>query len=344
MRWESLYVAGLAAHLPRRVETAAKAVAEGRYDERECAANGIRQVRVSDDGETGPVMAAAAGREAVRRSGRRPGDFGPVFHAYVGHQGQDLWTPASYVRGETVGGHGLALEVRQGSNGGLASVELAAAHLAVHPDTDALVTTGDAFRLPYFDRWTSDRQQPHGDGAGALVLSSRGGFARLRATASYGDPSLEVLYRGGRWTDAPFEDGKPLRLGERQEEYLMREEDAFDRVGQRIAEGSRKVLATALDDAGIELSDARFFVHPNIAESVVEYSFYEYGLGVERSRTTYDWGQDFGHMGAGDELIGMNHVVEERDPRPGDFLVAMGVGAGFVWTVAVLEFLETPRW
>ncbi|MDV5145200.1 hypothetical protein R1T08_13470 [Streptomyces sp. SBC-4] len=49
-------------------------------------------------------------------------------------------------------------------------------------------------------------------------------------------------------------------------------------------------------------------------------------------------------MGAGDQLIGMNHVAEARNPRPGDFLVTMGVGVGFMWTVAVLEFTGTPAW
>ncbi|MDB1089559.1 ketoacyl-ACP synthase III family protein [Streptomyces sp. ACA25] len=345
MRWNNLYVAGLGSYLPPQVETAEEAVAAGRYDSRESVTNGIRQVRVADDTETGPVMAARAGREAVRRAGLEGGGIDLVLHAYVGHQGQELWTPASYVQAETVGGNAPAIEIRQGSNGGLAAVETAASHLAARPDAGAaLVTTGDAFRLPYFDRWSSDRQQPHGDGAGALVLSSRAGFARVLSSASYSAPALEPLYRGAAWTDAPFHDGKPVELGNRQHAFLMREENSYEQVGEQIGEGSRTVLDRALADAGIALDDAQFFIHPNVAESVVEYSFYQYGLGVDRSRTVYDWAQDFGHMGAGDEIIGLHHLVESRRPRPGDLAIAMGVGAGFVWTVLVLEFLDVPHW
>ncbi|MFG2134419.1 ketoacyl-ACP synthase III family protein [Streptomyces sp. NPDC048751] len=345
MRWDNVYVAGLGAYLPETVETADQAVAAGRYDAEEAKANGIRAVRVASADEPGPVMAAAAGKQAVERAGLPADRYGVVLHACVGHQGQDFWTPVNYVQNEAVGGSGLTIEVRQGSNGGLAGVELAASHLAARQDPQAaLVTTGDAFRLPYFDRWGTDSQQVYGDGAGAIVLSNRGGFARLRSTASYSDSSLEPIYRGTEgWTDGPFLDGKPVDLRTRKTDYLLKEEGAYDRVIQQMTKHASSVLQEALDDADAKLSDARFFVHANIAETIAEFSFYSL-LGVDRATTVYDWGQDLGHMGAGDQLIGINHVVEAREPRPGDLLVTMGVGVGFMWTVAVLEFLDTPKW
>lgn len=110
-----------------------------------------------------------------------------------------------------------------------------------------------------------------------------------------------------------------------------------------MTKNASQVLQEALDDADAKMSDARFFVHANIAETIVQYSFHSL-LGVDRATTTYDWGLDYGHMGAGDQIIGMNHVAEARNPHPGDLLITMGVGVGFMWTVAVLEFLESPAW
>lgn len=345
MRWENLYVAGLGAYLPERVQTAEEAVAAGIYNAEESTANGIRAVRVAGDGESPAEMAAAAGRQAVARSGHGHEDFGLVLHACVAHQGQEMWTPVNYVQNETVGGSGAAIEIRQGSNGGLAGVELAASYLTARPSqTAALVTTGDAFLLPYFDRWGSDSQQVYGDGAGALVLSSRGGFARLRSTASYSDSSLEPIYRGvDGWTPAPFHDQRPVDLRSRKSDYLLRNEDAYDTVIQRMTKNVGIVLQEALDDADTNLAGTSFFVHANIAETIAQFSFYTL-LGVDRSTTTYDWGQDFGHMGAGDQLIGLNHLVESGRPKPGDLVVTLGVGTGFMWTVAVLEFLDVPQW
>ncbi len=345
MRWDNLYVAGLGAYLPEQVQTAEEAVALGQYDAEESIGNGIRAVRVANDEEAPPVMAAAAGNQAVQRSGVAHEDFGLVLHASIGHQGQEFWTPANYVQNETVGGTGSALEIKQGSNGGLAATELAASYLASRPDVPAaLITVADAFKPPYFDRWASDNQQVYGDGAGALVLSTRGGFAKLLSTASLTDSSLEPVYRGVHgWTKAPFEDGKPVDLRSRKSDYLLRHEDAYEQVIGQMTAHAGTVLQAALDDADTKLSDTQFFVHANIAESIANFSFYMM-LGIDRSTTTYDWGQDIGHCGGADQLLGLNHLIETGRPQPGDKIVAMGVGVGFMWTVAVLEIVSTPSW
>lgn len=338
-------MAGVGKYLPPRVITTEQAVRQGLYDARACAANGYRSVRVAGEGETGPVMAAAAARVAVERSGLASDDFGLVLHAHVGHQGRDLWSPASFVQNETVGIGGPAFDVRAGSNGGLSALELAASYIAVRPDaTAALVTAGDAFQLPYIDRWTADERFVAGDAAAALVLSKRGGFARLLSSVSAGDPTLEIVDRGSQpWTAAPFEQGKPVDLSERRREYLMRDEYTWGSVQERVAKTADWVMQTALQEAGTDLAGVRFLVHTAHSEPVAQLGIYG-RLGFERAKTSFDWALTVGQAGAADELLGMTYLVESGRPRPGDLLVAAGSGAGYVWTVAVFEFLETPRW
>ncbi len=341
MRWDDVYVAGTGAHLPDRVEVVEDAIAAGRCTEQDRRTTGIRSVTVAAPDETGPVMAAAAARDAVDDAaghGVSPVEIGLVLHAYVGHQGQDVWTPANFVQQESIGGDAPAAEVVQGSNGGLMALDLAASHLVARAGTAALVTTGDAFHLPWFDRWATDRSQPHGDAGAAVVLSRRGGTARLLSTASRSDPSLEVLMRGRCWTSGPFADGTTLDLAARQHEYLLSAPDlSFEEVGERIGRLAADVLDEALKDADAELADARFVVHPTIARSVVQFSYYD-GLGIDPATTTFEWGLGRGHLGAGDHLVGIDHVVRDLGPRPGDLLVAIGVGTGFVATAAVLRF------
>jgi 3-oxoacyl-[acyl-carrier-protein] synthase-3 len=346
MRWENVYVAGLGKYLPEQVYTAEQAVADGAYDADAAKKNGVRAVRVANDDEAGPVMAAAAGRQAIERSGHRPDDIGLVLHAYVTHQGRDLWTPAHYVQAATVGSAAsAAIEMRQGCNGAMAALELAASWITARPHAPAaLITSGDAFRLPYVDRWRSDDQTVFGDGACAMVLSTRGGFARLRATASRSEPSLEPIYRGqGPWTIAPFEDRKPVNLGGRPGEWLMQHEDAYDDALELVAENFSKTLQQALDDAETSLDRVNWFVHAHVIRPIAEWGFYR-KLNLDPAITTYEWGLDYGHMGNCDQFLGINHLVETRRPKPGDLLVTVGVGIGFMWTVAVLEFLDVPNW
>jgi 3-oxoacyl-[acyl-carrier-protein] synthase-3 len=345
MRWQNLYIAGLGAYLPEQVYTAEQAVADGHYGEGEREANGYRAVRVASEEETGPVMAAAAGRRAVERSGIAAEEFGVVVHASVGHQGQDVWTPAHYVQSDTVGGHAAAFEVRQGSNSGLAAAEVAASWICARPDRSAaLVTTGDAFKLPYWDRWKADDQVVYGDGAGAMVLSTRGGFLKVRSTASHGDPSLEPLYRGeDAWTPAPFHNGKPVDLAGRKSHWLGRNAGAYDEAIARINNNFATVLGQALSDADTELGDTQWFIHANMSKTIVDWGFHG-ALGLDPDSTVYDWGLDYAHMGGGDQIIGLNRLFESGRPKPGDLIVTAGAGIGFMWTVAVLEVLETPLW
>ncbi|MFJ9694850.1 ketoacyl-ACP synthase III family protein [Kitasatospora sp. NPDC101183] len=345
MRWNNLYLAGVGTYLPEQVETAEEAVAAGRYPAPRVAQNGYRAVRVAAPGETGPSMAATAGRQAVARSGHVDDDFGLVLHSYIGHQGLDFWTPASYVQRETVGGNGPAVEIKQGCNGMLASIELAAAFLASHQETSAaLITGGDAFRLPYIDRWNFDEQTVDGDGAGALVLSNRGGFARIRAIYSYGDSSLEPMGRlGDSWTDAPFQDGEPVGVAARKKEFLLNQDLDLEEAIEKIARNVAFNLKHALHEAEAELSDIKFFLHQTISESIAAHAIYG-SMGVDRSTTTYDWGQDLGMVGTADPIFGLDHVIATRNPEPGDLAVLQAAGAGYVWTTVVLEFLETPDW
>ena len=176
------------------------------------------------------------------------------------------------------------------------------------------------------------------------MLSKNRGFAKLLSTATLSDSTLEPIYRGvDGWTDGPFLDGKPVDLHSRKSAYLLQEEGAYDTVIQLMTKHASQVLQEALDDADTDLASTQFFVHANIAETIVQFSFHSL-LGVDPAKTVYEWGRNLGHMGAGDHLIGMNHVAEACAPQPGDKLVTMGVGIGFMWTVAVLEFTETPQW
>ncbi|MCJ1681154.1 ketoacyl-ACP synthase III family protein [Streptomyces sp. APSN-46.1] len=345
MRWQNLYIAGSGTYFPEGVETAEEAIAAGRYSTAEHAANGIRAVRTAGESEAPPVMAATAGRLAVERSGHAAEDFSLVLHGCMGHQGQDFWTPAHYVQRETVGGHGPAIEIRQGSNGGLAGLELAASQLTARPNaTAALITTGDAFQSPYVDRWRTENQQVYGDGGTALVLSNREGFARLRSTSSRSEPELEPVYRGtGGWTPAPDQAAWPVDLRGRTREYLLADPFRYDDVIARTGKSLDLVVRDALADADAALDDVAFVVHPAIGETIVEYSYFGQ-LGIGRERTAYDWARDFGHLGAGDQFAGIDHLVASGRAARGDLLLAIGVGIGYMWTAAVVEVLDSPGW
>src|SRR5690349_5448140 len=220
MKFEDLYIAGVDSWLPEPM-TLEAAERAGLCDRRLVWRTGIESVCVSRR-ESAPEMAALAAPGALRQAGCDPASVDLLLHAATYYQGHDLWPPASYVQRTALGNHCPAIEVRQMSNGGMAALELAAAYLvAGQARRHALITTGDRFCLPGFDRWRSDPGTICGDGGTAAVLSKGHGFARLRSLVTVSDSSLEGMSRGrDPFGTAPFSVREAVDLGALREAFM----------------------------------------------------------------------------------------------------------------------------
>jgi 3-oxoacyl-[acyl-carrier-protein] synthase III len=315
------------------------AEAAGLCDRRTVLRTRMRAVCVSD--ESGPQLAVRAAEQALKQAGARTDDIDLVLHANTYYQGHDLWAPASYVQRMAVGNACLSMEVRQLSNGGLAAVELGAAYLqAQRSRHSVLITTGDRFCLPGFDRWNTDPGTVCGDGGTALVLSRAGGFARIRSLVTVSDPGLEVMGRGeDEFGAAALTARAPISVEAHRASVLNR--IGTTEVLTRLRGGQQRAFDEALDEAGVPAADVAWFVLPNLGRPKMELQFVE-TLDIDLDRTTWDWGSTVGHLGAGDQIGGLCHLVDEGALAPGQFCVLVGAGGGFAWSVAVLEILRTP--
>lgn len=261
MRYDDLYISAAAHRLPGRVAVA-DAVAAGLCDAAVARRTGLREISVAD-GEPPAEMAAAAARAALRASGHGPHDIDLVLHADVYYQGHDLWPPASYVQRAAVGNRCPAVEVRQMSNGGMAALELAAGYLRGTGGTAALLTTGDWFGPPGFDRWRSDPGTVYADGGTALVLSRRPGFAALRSLATVSDPDLEGLHRGDDpFGQAPFSHRPAVDLAAHKDDFVAVHGISY--CVNRVSAGQEEALKRALADADTELAEIDWFVLPHL--------------------------------------------------------------------------------
>jgi 3-oxoacyl-[acyl-carrier-protein] synthase III len=337
MRIDEVYLTATGVGLPPR-RPVADAVAAGEVGAGPARASGLQSVTCAVD-ESAPEMAVRAARQALRRSPAVEPDL--VVHACNHHQGQDMWPVASYVLREAVGPGPRAcsaLEVRQMSNGGLAALDLAARSVTA-TGGDALVTTGDRFVLPAIDRWRTDPGTPYGDGGTAAVLSRTPGFAALRAVAVHSDPDLEPMHRASAtFTDAPFPDG-PLDFDAAHAAFVERHGMTFGVA--RTDRGQQAVLDRVLADADMKLGDADWVLLPHFGRRRLSAIFHG-PLGIDPERTAADLGTTTGHLGAGDQIAGLDHLAVSGRLRPGQRCLLLGVGAGFSWGAAVVDVLAEP--
>lgn len=331
-----MYIESCASHVPalRSVEDA---IAAGECERRHVTSMDVRSVAVSPD-LSGPELAARAARTALGRARSPVDDIALVLHASAWYQGIDMWSPASYVQREAVGGNAPAMEVRQVCNGGLAALDLARCYLDGHSGGRALVTTGDRFGPPGFDRWRSDPGSVYGDAGTALLLSTDAGFARLRSLVSVGEPALEEWHRAGHpFGTVPMEHEPVVDMGSRQKRYLAAAGRTAAVTGIRT--GTRRVVDLALETAGVTGGEITWTALPHLGAPRLRTAYYG-PLGLSEDRTAWSFGRTVGHLGAGDAFAALEHLMLTDTARPGDLCLLVGVGVGFNWSAAVVEILE----
>ncbi|MFD9686193.1 3-oxoacyl-[acyl-carrier-protein] synthase III C-terminal domain-containing protein [Kitasatospora sp. NPDC059088] len=331
-------IAAVVDWLPPTTDTAAAAVAGGRVTAENAAKDGYLELPVSD-GPSGPEMAVLAAAKAIGEAGCPPESIGLVVHAWIYHQGHDFWSPAHYVAQHAGAVRAVPLGVQQMCNGGATAVELAAVRLAADPALErALVTTGDRFAAPGFDRWQGDYGVAYGDGATALVLDRERGPYRLLAAHTAAAPDLESMHRGhDAFSPAPRANGETLDIRRTKKAFLG------DGLGPHFAatagEGVARAVRGALADAGLAPDDPRLghLLLPRLGRTVLETAYLP---AVERLGLTgvevLDLGTRTGHLGAGDAAAGLAHLHTRGLLEPGRIAILLSAGAGFTWTALLV--------
>lgn len=331
MRWDDVYISSCATVLGQRERTA-DAVAQGRYDAADREADGYESVCVAG---AGPAMdmAVQAARRALARSAVNSEDVRLLLHASCGPQGPAHVAAASYIQGHTVGGTGCSLEIKQFSNGGMAALQLGACYLVAESSRAAvLLTTGDKFRQPTIDRYRCDPGNVLGDGATGLVLSRCGGVARLLSTVVIGDGSFSDFNVGGI-----------TRGGPEHADFLAEHGARLIGMVGSMSLLQAQSVELALRDAGTDAADISRWVCSHVGQTQVDQQFRK-TMGIEEADTTWEWGRTVGHLGAGDQIAGLNRLLETGALRAGERVALCGMGTGFTYSCAIVEILGVPTW
>ncbi|GCE02299.1 ketoacyl-ACP synthase III family protein [Embleya hyalina] len=339
MRFDGIHLAGIGTHLPDRVSTE-DAVAAGRYPAAERESSGL--LSIGDAGDLpAPDMAIRAANAALKQADHEAAEICKLFHSTVHYQGPDVWSAPHYIVRNTVDRPISAIEVRHGCLGIIESLELGANHLLADPSrTAVLLTTSDNFNTPTVDRWTVSKLFVLADGAGAIVLSTRPGFARLVATGARSIPRMEELHRGGEQMFPPgITRGEPLDL-ERRRTYWARQWAAgspppMGHLGDLVAEVVRETVA----EAELTMDDITRVAHVSFAQDALRDTFLD-PIGIDEARGTWEFVRRTGHAGPSDHVAGLEHLWTTGAVRTGDHVLLLGGTPGFEVACAIVRITE----
>ncbi|MGW5745507.1 3-oxoacyl-[acyl-carrier-protein] synthase III C-terminal domain-containing protein [Amycolatopsis sp. NPDC003861] len=343
MRWKNLHLRGIGAALGEIV-----AVDDLESAQTLCGATSQRAVSIARD-STGMDLAVRAGRNALASMAMTTTGPLPVpdlhFHAAIwrGSRGIDFWSRAAYVRSRLglPAGHGIATELNAMSNSLVGGIDISARVLAGSPDLDTvLLTGGETFGPPAFDHLTADHGIAYGDGGSALILGRQTGYATILATSSYTDPTLEQLHRGNhRFLPAGTTELGIERIRERKRQYTNAV--GVSSVVRRNHDGVRAVMDEALHDSELRLDQLRWILLPHYGRYLLDTQCLQ-PLGITADRTLCHAGDQWGHIGPNDQIVGLTHLLACGAVVPGDHVALLGIGIGMTWTAAILRIDMAP--
>lgn len=336
MRWGGIYIEGFGSYLPDRREQASDMVTEGRFDPVEQQKTGQTSVAVSDPdiGESAPEMAVFAGRAALADSGISSNEIDLLVHAVVLHNGLEAWNCGAYIQNELGIADCLPIEIRTACAGAIVGIELIGRWFDGHGK--GLVTASDAWRLPLFDRWNSDSGLAYGDGAAAAVIGPDPGPFRVLSTSVVTDAHLEQMHRGHERTSMPvYGTADPIDLRARVGGFT--ETHSIDEFWSRNAAALSRCAETALGDAATHHGDIATWIVPNFGNVLLRKQCFE-PLKIRAEQTLVELGRTIGHTGAADPLLGLDLLRRSKALHPGDRIMLTGIGVGFTWGCAVVEY------
>ncbi|MGW5789224.1 ketoacyl-ACP synthase III family protein [Saccharopolyspora sp. NPDC003752] len=333
MRHHGITINGIGAVTGDLMPTA-DAIRAGRYSAQQAQRNHQDSLAVAPEC-TGPELAIRAGRQALRGFHRR---LDLHLHSTIHDPGIDFWSPHCFVADQLGLNTTMTLAVNGMSNSMVAGLELATNVIKGQPGRSALLTAGDTFHAPLFDRWQTDPGITYGD-AGAAVLLQRDSrddaVAELISTASCAQPQLEGLHRGNTgWYDGNTY-RPPIQLRQRKAHWLATHGGPGSLETLNAAAVST-VVKQALYDAEIELDDIRFLLCPHYGAPLTHRHCLA-PLGIPEERSSAFLARRYGHMGACDHIVGLHHLLIRRLVAAGDHIALLGIGVGMTWSAAILR-------
>ncbi len=342
MKAHDIWLVGIGVYVPPAQEISlADAASDGTCSGR-TGADQIARVSVAGD-MSAPDMALHAARRAFASSSAGPADVSLLLYADVWHQGPDGWGPHSYLQRHLGLDHSLAVELRAGCTGAFSAVELAVSHLQQRSPADvALVVSSDNFGTKLVDRWCMGPfQGAVGDGAAAILLSRRPGFARVLSIAGTTFSEMEAAHRDGEpLFPPPVTEGRYMDLGTRAAKFQARAMRHGRWVNFLMGHRDRSVgvVEEALADAGAGRRDvSRVLIHSMPEPTAATYLE---SLGYVLDQSSWSFAETLGHVGASDHVLALHHLLVTGQLAPADRVLLTGFSPGVTYKAMVLEIVD----
>lgn len=315
MLWDNIFINAVGTYLPQRVS--AETIGQN-------AATNDKHADVSFESITktdmpAHVMAGLAVKQAVENSDHADDMLSPIVYSTLPFPGGHM-APVCYIQRILRQPQSLAFGLEAACDGGMAGIEVVARILSGSSKIDAGIVSA-ANRCPNdADRWVAGNLL--GDGAAAVIISKKTGFAQLIASRTASEPDLEALVENTA-TQSDAADFPLTKVG----------------LGPYLETIAQTVWATIfgiLAEAELSLDDISYFCPPTFSKVSFEEIYLRRGA-IPIEKTCWPELQKNGHVGPCDQILGIAHLIDTGRLKQGAFVMLMGGGLPWRFTCTLVQ-------
>lgn len=305
---------------------------------------GITRKHVTEPGVHPNEMAVLAARDCLSRADIQPAEIDVVLCTTEEWKEYTLWTAGIDLAHQIGADNAWGIDLHMRCATTIAALKMARSLMRDDPSVKTVLIAG-GYTVADFIDYTNLRTTflfNIGAGAGAILvrrdwpanhllgthLISDGSMSRhvvIPASGTVEHPTDEAVAKGRFTFDLVEPEAMKRRLAEVSLDNWLR---CVDRA---LAKSGTKPDGTPYTRADIDYLDM-LLVKPSAHRQILE------ELGLDESRSRYLG--DVGHIGEQDTIISMILAEREGLLRPGDLMVMVGAGIGYVWGAGLVRWGE----
>ncbi len=330
------YLRGLGVYLPEGRQSAADiARASGLPEAVVRDKLGIAQKTVPGPDDHTCAMGERAGQAALRDAGLKAEAVDVVISINEEHKDYPVWTSGIKLAHEIGAHRAYAFDIGQKCGTGVLGLKLAADMLRGDAGLQTALVAGGYRNGDLVDYRDPDVRFLYNlaAGGGAAVVTRDGPGHEILGSSfiTDGSFSLDVLVPVGGTRE-------PLTAGN-VADYRLQVKD-MDGMRQRMADKSvpnfLHVVREAVSRSGGQVSDIAYLAMLHMKRSAHDSILAELGLPAQRSIYL----SDYGHIGQVDGLLSLELARRQGLLKPGDLVVIVAAGIGYVWNASCLRWGE----
>lgn len=315
MLWDNTFINSVGTYLPERVSIDSL----DRYAETEDNPRNSGYISFTRSEIPEYVMAGIAAKRALENSVHRTQPLSPIAYVALTANFEHI-APVCYLQRKLKQPEALAFGMDAASDGGVKGIEVVANILSNDQSVSAGLVSATTRSFSTTDRWLSGSLM--GDGAAAVIVSRKEGFAQLIASHRTSIPDLESLFRNkaphaahiGAW-EVPF-----AHVG-------------FGPYLETLSHEVFSAVSNTLSLAKISIEEISYFCIPALSRITVQEIYLE-RCQIPIEKTCWTDVMKNGHVGPCDQLLGLAHLLDTGRLKTGQFIMLLGGGLG--WRLSCL--------